>query len=124
MKKILVVDDTVVNLKMAERVLKDIPDVRPVPVPSGRRALDFAAKNVPDLILLDIMMPEMDGFETLAELRKLEGLAKVPVLFLTGDTEPDTLARVAEADAAGLVAKPFKREELLQKVTELLQGGE
>lgn len=124
MKKILIVDDTVVNLKMAERVLRELPEVRPVPVPSGRRALDFVAKNVPDLILLDIMMPEMDGFATLAALRKLEPLAQVPVVFLTGDTEPDTLAKVEQAAVAGLVKKPFRREELLAVVSGLLQGGD
>jgi len=122
MKKILIVDDTVVNLKMAERVLREIPETRTIPVPSGKRALDFAAKNRPDVIFLDIMMPEMDGFETLAALRQLDGMADVPVVFLTGDTDTETKTKVEAAQVAGMIMKPFNKEELLAIATRLLEG--
>ena len=94
MKKILVVDDNTINLKLADKILKENPDYKPVMVPSGARALQFLSKNVPDMILLDIMMPDMDGFETLTKIRADERLKEVPVLFLTADTEPETADKV------------------------------
>ena len=97
MKKILVVDDNTINLKLADKILKENPDYKPVMVPSGARALQFLSKNVPDMILLDIMMPDMDGFETLTKIRADERLKEVPVLFLTADTEPETADKVKAA---------------------------
>ena len=72
MKKILVVDDNVVNLKFVDKMLKINEDYKPVLVPSGSKALQFLSKNVPDLILLDILMPDMDGFETYRAVRDFE----------------------------------------------------
>ena len=70
MKKILVVDDNVVNLKFVDKMLKSNEEYKPVLVPSGSKALQFLSKNVPDLILLDILMPEMDGYQVLEEIRR------------------------------------------------------
>ena len=74
MKKILVVDDNVVNLKFVDKMLKSNEEYKPVLVPSGSKALQFLSKNVPDLILLDILMPEMDGYQVLEEIRKMPGV--------------------------------------------------
>lgn len=116
MKKILVVDDSAINLKMADKVLKEIEEYKPVLVPSGERAFKFLEKNRPDLILLDIMMPEMDGFEVLERLRADEAAKDIPVVFLTADEEPETRARAEAAGVQDIVGKPFKKEELLSVV--------
>lgn len=112
-KKILVVDDDVINLKMAERALKGGSAYKAVLVPSGEHALKFLEKNTPDLILLDIMMPDMDGFEVLKRLREKPEASGVPVVFLTADEEPATRERAMAVGVQDLVLKPFNREELL-----------
>ena len=85
MKKILVVDDNVVNLKFVDKMLKSNEEYKPVLVPSGSKALQFLSKNVPDLILLDILMPEMDGYQMLEVIIKMTGVAEVPVLYFTAE---------------------------------------
>lgn len=124
MKKILVVDDNTINLKLADKILKEVPDYKPVMVPSGARALQFLSKNVPSMILLDIMMPDMDGFQTLEEIRKNPALADVPVIFLTADTEPETVDKAKEVGAKGLITKPFKKDVLLDLVEKYMPEGE
>ena len=122
MKKILVVDDNTINLKLADKILKETPEYKPVMVPSGARALQFLSKNVPDMILLDIMMPDMDGFETLTKIRADERLKEVPVLFLTADTEPETADKVKAAGALDMLTKPFKKDNLLDLVAKYMPG--
>ena len=112
-KKILVVDDSTINLKLADRVLKEREDCKPVLVPSGERAFKFLEKNRPELILLDIMMPEMDGFEVLERLKGNPETVDIPVVFLTADDEPATRERAEAAGVKDIVMKPFDKEELL-----------
>ena len=116
MKRILVVDDNAINLKMADKVLKENEAYKPVLVPSGERAFKFLEKNKPDLILLDIMMPELDGFEVLERLKADEATREIPVVFLTADEEPETRKRAEAAGVQDIVMKPFKKEALLAVV--------
>ncbi len=82
---ILVVDDDRMNLKMAERLLKSSYDVSCVP--SGEEALGFLKSNRPDMILLDLHMPGMDGFDVLKQIRSVLGFDDIPVIFLTADDD-------------------------------------
>ncbi len=118
MDRILVVDDDSVNLKMAEFFLKDNYEV--VAALSGSRALKFLEQNVPDLILLDLHMPEMDGMEVLEKIQEMEHLRQVPVVFLTADDEEETEQKLLQAGAAGYVQKPFMAASLLQKIGQIL----
>ena len=90
---IIVVDDDTSNLKMAGHILSKA-NMRVTALRSGQALLDYVSeKGFPDLILLDINMPEMDGFETLMRLRGYEnelGREEIPVIFLTADDTPDT----------------------------------
>ena len=123
MKKILVVDDNVINLKVAERFIKSREDCKPVLVPSGAKALQFLGKNIPDMVLLDVLMPEMDGFQVLSEIKKNPDLAGVPVLFLTADEDPQLEDRVRNAGAQCFVRKPFNQEVLWELIDKHI-GGE
>lgn len=120
MKKILVVDDNVVNLKFVDKMLKSNEEYKPVLVPSGSKALQFLSKNVPDLILLDILMPEMDGYQVLEEIRKMPKLADVPVLFLTAEEDDSLQDKIKTVGAQGFLLKPFKQEALLNMVGQYL----
>ena len=79
--KILVVDDTKTNIEVLENVLMDYYDV--FVAKDGKKAIEVARKVHPDLILLDVMMPEMNGYETMQCMRGIEELKNIPVFFLT-----------------------------------------
>ena len=112
-KHILVVDDSAVNLKAAGRALKENQDYVPVLVPSGERALKYLSQHTAELILLDIMMPGMSGFEVLEKLRENEAARDIPVIFLTADDDEDTRLRAEAAGIREIVRKPFQKESLL-----------
>ena len=118
MKEILVVDDTLVNLKIAEMALKG--SYKPYLVPSGEKAIQFLQKKIPDLILLDVMMPDMDGFMTLEKIQRETAAQKVPVIFLTADTDENTKERARQMGVADFVMKPFKKEALLNSVQAII----
>lgn len=90
---------------------------------SGQEALDRATTLTPDLILLDVMMPGMDGPTTLVKLRKLPHLAKTPVIFMTAKIQPDELEKYKALGAAGVISKPFDPLTLADKIRALIDRG-
>ena len=86
---------------------------------SGPEAIAAAATYQPDLILLDVMMPGMDGPQTLAELRKLSNTANTPVIFMTAKVQAAEVAHYRTLGAIGVVAKPFDPMQLAQQVRQL-----
>ena len=118
-KWIMVVDDDLANLQMAGRILSK-NNMRVTALKSGRALIDYISdKGTPDLILLDIKMPVMDGFETLKLLRKTEeekGYVKTPVIFLTADEDTDTETRGFEVGVSDFIRKPFNPEVLMRRI--------
>ena len=88
---------------------------------SGRALLDFVVDKRPDLILLDIMMPEMDGFATLQALQLLDETRDVPVIFLTADDEAETEARGLQLGAMDFIKKPFVPEVLVLRARHTIE---
>lgn len=89
---ILIIDDDLMLLKTAEEILSDQYNVSVAK--SGIQALNLLNKNIiPDLILLDIDMPQMDGYETLEEIKKISGCELIPIIFLTGFSEMDWIMK-------------------------------
>ena len=86
---------------------------------SPREAVGAAESFGPDLILLDVMMPGMDGLETLETLRQTETTARIPVIFMTAKVRPHEIARYTELGALGVVAKPFEPDGLAARVRSL-----
>jgi class 3 adenylate cyclase len=113
--RILVVDDTPANLQALAGTLKDKGYQISVAT-SGRQALEAVARVRPDLILLDVMMPEMDGFETCKRLKSSEATSDIPVIFLTARTETSDIVQGFELGAVDYVSKPFNPPELLARV--------
>lgn len=113
---ILVVDDQAANVRVVGAMLTRY-GYTVVPAISGPEALAAVAEQSPDLILLDMMMPGMDGFELLAALRQLPALKAVPAVFLTAAQDRDLLLRAFDAGAVDYVTKPFMPEELLARVS-------
>lgn len=112
---ILIVDDTPENLQFLGVLLKRINYII-IEAKNGIQALELADKVNPDLILLDIMMPEMNGFEVCDSLKQNPKTKDIPVIFLTGKTEPKSVVKAFETGAVDYVTKPFTPTELLARV--------
>ncbi|MBR5421350.1 MAG: response regulator [Lachnospiraceae bacterium] len=119
MKHILMVDDNTTNLKTAAEVLQ--PFYQLSMAKSGRQALNFLKKNRPDLILLDIMMPEMNGYETMEQIKLNPGTANIPIIFLTADTGQESEMRGLKMGALDFITKPFEAEVMLSRIEKVLQ---
>ncbi len=112
---ILVVDDTPANLEILTQMLKD-KGHRPRPVPSGSLAIRAAEYEAPDLVLLDINMPEMDGFETCRRFKSSEVLREIPVMFISARSETFDKIQAFRAGGVDYITKPFDIDEVSARV--------
>ena len=114
MKIIFIVDDNDTNLMAAKTALDGI--YKTYALPSAEKMFKLAEKIMPDLILLDINMPEMDGFQAMEVLKASDRLKSVPVIFLTAKDDPAAENRGMEMGAVDYINKPFSRPVLLERI--------
>ena len=119
MDTILAIDDEIQNLEMVEYALGDEYEV--IPVRSGKEAMSYLKNNTPDLILLDIMMPEMDGMEVYRLIKEMEGKEHTPVIFLTSVSDTETEGNCFDMGAVDFISKPFEPKIVLKRVTRTLE---
>jgi len=120
LKKILLIDDDKMHLSLAETILQEKYET--ITVKSGHEALiEIVKGNVPDLILLDIVMPEMDGWETYIRLKGISLLKDVPIAFLTSSDVEEDKEHAKEIGAADYITKPFKKADLLERIEVLIK---
>ncbi|HEO66295.1 MAG TPA: hybrid sensor histidine kinase/response regulator [Spirochaetes bacterium] len=113
--KILIVDDTPKNIQVLGKTLEQ-KDYEIIVAQDGLQALKVVEKTLPDLILLDIMMPKMDGFETCKRLKDNPKTKEIPIIFLTAKIEIDDLVKGFDLGAVDYITKPFNSKELLRRV--------
>ena len=118
-KHILIVDDVTTNLKMAADVLQDT--YRLSMAKSGMQAIEFLKKAKPDLILLDIIMPEMDGYETLEAIKSNPETASIPVVFLTVDNQRKSEIKGLKMGAMDFIHKPFEPDVMKSRIEKILK---
>jgi len=118
--KILIVDDDE-NIRLFISASLDGDQITLLEAESGAQAITIAASEHPDLILLDMMMPEMDGKTTLAKLREQPGLAAVPVIFLTAKAQAHELEGFLKLGVSGIITKPFDPMTLPEEISEILK---
>jgi len=116
LNKILLVEDEPDIRTIAEIALKDIGQFNVKLCCSGVEALQYAEQFGPDLILLDMMMPEMDGVETLKALQKKTALEKTPIIFLTAKAQTNEIQYYHELGALDVITKPFDPMTLAEKI--------
>ncbi len=119
LEKVLYIEDEVDIQTIARLALESIGGLVVETCSSGREGLDRAAGFSPDLILLDVMMPDMDGPATLRALRQLPGMADVPVVFMTAKVQPQEVAGYRALGALDVIAKPFDPMTLAEQVREI-----
>jgi len=113
-KTIFIVDDSISNLTTISEVLSPYYVVRTIP--SGAKAIERLEKTTPDIVLLDIEMPDIDGFEVFRYLRSEERLREIPVIFLTAKKDYDTESKALEMGVVDFIGKPFNPAVLLNRV--------
>jgi CheY-like chemotaxis protein len=106
-KQVLLVDDDLNIRTLAQMGLEGLTDWKVELAASGAEAIDKANEIKPDLIILDVMMPGMDGPTTLGELRKLDALTKIPVIFMTAKAQTHEVELYQKMGAKGIITKPF-----------------
>ena len=118
--KILVVDDVVQNIEILLQILK-LQNYQLSFSNSGVKALELAPKFLPDLILLDVMMPEMDGFETCRSLKADEVTRDIPIIFISAKTEAEDVIKGFEEGGVDYITKPFNLGEVRVRVATQLR---
>jgi len=112
---LLVVDDNPLNLQLISTLLRS-KGYKPVIANSGHNALKYLEQKTPDMILLDIMMPEIDGFEVCEKIKSQSRYADLPVIFLTAKNEVTDIVKGFSLGAVDFISKPFKSEEVLVRI--------
>lgn len=120
--KILVVDDEIEILELVAKKLRE-KNYTVITASEGRKAIEICKTNRPDLLLLDIAIPDMDGYEVVSNLNKEKATQDIPTIFLTGKelTTEGLLNRVAELGAYDFLMKPFAFDELLEKIKKAIR---
>lgn len=112
---LLIVDDNPQNLQLLGDIVEK-NGFEPALALSGKQALEYVLREKPDLILLDIMMPEMDGYEVCKRLKSGPGTKNIPIIFLTAKAETEDVVKGFEAGGVDYVSKPFNSMELMARV--------
>ena len=123
-KRILIVDDEDDIREVAEVSLAAVGGFKVSTAESGLQGIEKAREEQPDAILLDVMMPDMDGPSTFAELQRLEETSNIPVLLVTGKVQPADRRAFAELGVAGVLAKPFDPMTLSEQVAGALDWSD
>ena len=114
-KTILIVDDTELNIEVLMGILEDKYDL--LGATSGEDALAILEEESVDLILLDIMMPEMDGYEVCERIKIMQKHKDVPIIFITAKTDEDPIEKAYEVGGVDYVTKPFRTREVLSRIS-------
>lgn len=116
---ILIVDDVTTNLKCLGEILKDYYSLSMAK--SGEQAIQMMLKVKPDLVLLDVKMPGMDGYDTFKRIKEIPEICNIPVIFLTADTENDSELKGLRLGANDYIKKPYEPEVMLERVERVLR---
>lgn len=112
---ILIVDDTPANLRLLSHVLNK-KGYKHIEASNGKEAVQLARENEPDLILLDIMMPDMDGYEVIKEIKSNDHTEDIPIIFLSSLTDTDDKVEGFKSGGVDYITKPFQKEETLARI--------
>jgi CheY-like chemotaxis protein len=117
---VLIVDDNEQNLELLSAYLEDL-DCNTIPAKDGLDALEIVKKTIPDLILLDVMMPKMSGFEVCRRIKSNPATAVIPIIMVTALSEIGDIERAIDSGTDDFLSKPINKLELLTRVKTMLK---
>ncbi|MGL4880667.1 MAG: response regulator [Waterburya sp.] len=121
-KMILIIDDEEDVREIAQMGLEMAGDWQVITASSGKKGLSIAENSQPELILLDLMMPEWDGKETLKQLKANQNTASIPVILMTAKTQSAIAPDLTDLDLAGVITKPFRPLHLPEQIAQILDS--
>ncbi|MBU0502271.1 MAG: response regulator [bacterium] len=119
-RKILIIDDEPDMVEMISMRLKAF-NYETISAGNGEEGIKIANQQKPDLILLDLMMPVMDGYETCKQLKEDDKTKKIPIIILTAVGKADSVSRSMEIGAVDYISKPFEPKTLMEKIRKVLK---
>jgi CheY-like chemotaxis protein len=119
--KVLYIEDSVLNLRLVKKFLELGGFHHMIEALDGLSGVELAMQTMPDLILMDIKLPDIDGWEATRRIKATPSLAKIPIVAVTANTSLDDRRRCFEAGCQGFLAKPMSKNELLDTVRTFLQ---
>lgn len=122
MNRVLLVDDDRSIRRIAQITLSEVGHFEVIVATSGAEALKLALEQQPDLVLLDVMMPDMDGFATLIKLQKEPKTAAIPVIFMTASVSQDEQKHYRTLGVRGVILKPFDPMTLPDQIKQILDN--
>jgi PAS domain S-box-containing protein len=123
-RKVLQIEDNPANMELTERIFKSVADVQLLGATHGRLGLDLAREHKPDLILLDLHLPDMHGAELLSTIRNDDDLRDIPVIVTSADATPSTIAKVEQLGVSAYLTKPFDVLQFLEAVRRVLNDAD
>lgn len=123
-KKVLIIDDEEDVKEIAQMGLEMAADWDVITANSGKAGLDLAASSQPEVILLDLMMPDWDGQETLKQLKANQHTVNIPVILMTAKTKSAIASELTSLDIVGIITKPFRPLQLPEQIAEILSQVE
>ena len=121
--KILLIDDDPDLLLITKVILEKTAGFHVLQALTGTEALEIARREGPDVVLMDVMMPDMNGPELLTKFRQEASLKDIPVVFLTGKSDPVQVASLGRLGVQGVIGKPFQPLELADRLLAILKAG-
>ncbi len=119
-KKIYVVDDSIVTRMFISGIIKEIPNVEITEFGNGEEVMEGIRNETPDLLILDSVMPKMDGLNVLRKLKELK--IEMPIVFCTADIQSTTKEKAINLGITEFVNKPIQKESLLEKIKNILNS--
>ncbi|MDV2991412.1 MAG: Alkaline phosphatase synthesis transcriptional regulatory protein PhoP [Chroococcidiopsis sp. SAG 2025] len=123
-KRVLVIDDEDGVREIIQFSLEAVAGWEVLPAASGSEGIDIAQAQQPDAILLDVMMPDLDGPATFQQLQANTTTCHIPTIFLTAKVRTSEQQQLLDLGVAGTIAKPFKAQELVAQIRDILQWSE
>ena len=120
LKKVMYVEDDPTVSKLAIMTLEHMGGFDVLHCPDGYSAIDQWSSFKPDVILMDVMMPGIDGCQTCEAIRKSEEGQEIPVIFVTANVQPDDMARYKDTGGQGYISKPFNPQQLCEIILQLI----
>lgn len=118
---VLYVEDNPANMRLVEQILRQFPDVELIGVETAESGLDVAEEQQPELILMDINLPGMDGFQALAELKQKEKTKHIPVVAISANAMDTDVQRGLDAGFIAYLTKPLNLQEFMSMIRTLLK---